>query len=119
MKYSILQNVLTSSMESELGALFRNTQEGVCIRNILIKMGHSQPPTIIITDTQAKKSVANETAKQKRSKEIIMKIHWIRDRTRRVEVYIKWKRGGNSLTDYFTRHYSTWVHQRRRKIYLD
>ena len=75
MKCGIVQKVLASCMESELGTLFKNIEQGGWIRNSLTKMGYPQPKTIIITNSQVAKSVTNEASKQKRSRAINMDIH--------------------------------------------
>ena len=46
----ILRNIMASTAESELGALFLNCQEDVPIRITLEKIGHIQPPTPVQVD---------------------------------------------------------------------
>ena len=46
----IIDAVMSSAAEAELGALFINTWEAVHIRQILAEMGHPQPKTPIQTD---------------------------------------------------------------------
>jgi hypothetical protein len=46
---TILQMVLASAAEAEMGALFLNVKEGVNIRSILVEMGHPQPATPLQT----------------------------------------------------------------------
>ena len=41
----IIKVVMSSTVESELGALFISAKEAVYIRAILEEMGHHQPPT--------------------------------------------------------------------------
>lgn len=44
---AILKLVAASATETELGALFLNTQEAIIIRLTLLELGHPQPPTPI------------------------------------------------------------------------
>ena len=46
----ILRNIMASSAEAELGALFLNCQEAVPIGITLEEMGHPQPPTPVQVD---------------------------------------------------------------------
>eukprot|EP00957_Ditylum_brightwellii_P103537 7888519-Ditylum_brightwellii.AAC.1 len=43
----IMRNVMTSSAEGELGALFENAKEAVMLCTMLQELGHQQPATPI------------------------------------------------------------------------
>ena len=45
-----LRHVVTSAAEAEVSALFHNAQNAIPIRNLLIALGHPQPPTPIKTN---------------------------------------------------------------------
>lgn len=47
---SIMKNVLSSTSEAELGALYINAKSTLFIRHILEALNHPQPPTPIATD---------------------------------------------------------------------
>jgi hypothetical protein len=64
----ILRNVMASAAESEVGALFLNSQEAIPIRYALKELGHPQPPTPVETDNSTAAGYFNNTIKQKRSK---------------------------------------------------
>ena len=52
-EYTTMRNVLAREMEVELGAIFVNFKRGTATRIALIEMGHSQPPTLEVTDSAA------------------------------------------------------------------
>lgn len=79
---SIIQPVLSSAAEAELGALFHNAKDGCMLRNTLIDMGHPQPATPIQADNACAVGLANDTVKQKRSKAIDMRFYWVKDRVK-------------------------------------
>ena len=57
---------------------------------------------------------ANNTIKQKRSKEIDMRFYWIRDCTRQGEFKIYWAPRSTNLGDYHTKHHSPSHHHLMR-----
>jgi hypothetical protein len=78
---AILDTVVSSAAEAELGALFHNAKEGVHLRTILCDLGHPQPgPTPLQTDNACAAGIANDSIKQRRSKAMDMRFYWIRDR---------------------------------------
>ncbi len=54
----------------------------VLLKVLTHDMGYPQPPTTILCDNTSAIGLANDTIKQKRSKAIDMRFHWIRDRIR-------------------------------------
>jgi hypothetical protein len=82
------------------------------------ELGHPQPPTIIITDSECALGIANNTVKQHRSKAINMRFYWIKDRVAQGQFAIYWKRGADNLADYFTKHHPPAHHQRMCSQYI-
>jgi hypothetical protein len=115
---TIMRNVMSSTMEAELGALFHNTRDGIPLRTTLIEMGHDQAATAIQTDNACAAGVANETVKQRRSKAINMRFYWIRDRIKQGQFIIHWQKGTDNIDDYFTKHHSPDHHKHIRSNYL-
>ena len=74
-----IKNVTASATEAELGALFVNAQEAVAPRNCLDAMGHPQPAAPLKTDDNAANGTLNNAMKQKRSKAIDVRFHWLCD----------------------------------------
>jgi hypothetical protein len=69
----IMQVVVSSAAEAELGRQFFNRKEAHPICITLEELGHPQPPTVVIvTDNSTATGIANDTVKQKRSKLIDM-----------------------------------------------
>jgi hypothetical protein len=79
---SVIKNVVASAADSEVGACFQNAQSGAPLRAALAELGHTQPATPIRTDTSTAFGILNETIKQKRSKAMDMRYHWLTDRFR-------------------------------------
>jgi hypothetical protein len=79
---AVIKNVVASAAESEVGACFHNAQSGAPLRVTLTELGHTQPPTPLRTDNSTAYGIVNETIKQKRSKTMDMRYHWLTDRVR-------------------------------------
>ena len=100
---SIIDVVVGSVGEAEYGAGYMNAREGVNIRNIATALGHEQPPTPLLCDNEFAIGLANDTLKQKRSKSIDMRFHWLRDRVRQGQFRMIHLSGKLILADYFTK----------------
>ena len=114
----IIKSVTASAAESETAALFINGQEACPIRVCLEEMGWPQGATPITTDNSCAVGIANDTVKQRRSKAIDMRYYWIRDRVHQGQFTIHWRKGGQNLADYFTKHHPTSHHKQMRSKYL-
>jgi hypothetical protein len=115
---SIMQAVLSSATEAELGALFYNGKDAAMLRTTLEDMGHPQSATPIQTDNACASGIANNTVKQRRSKAIDMRFYWIKDRVAQGQFLVHWRRGLDNLADYFTKHHSPAHHKLMRSRYL-
>jgi hypothetical protein len=78
----VIKNVVASAAESELGACFQHAQSGAPIRVTLTELGHIQPATPFRPDNSTAFGILNETIKQKRSKAMDMRYHWLTYRVR-------------------------------------
>jgi hypothetical protein len=67
-------------------------------------MGYPQNPTIIMCDNTSAIGIATDNIKQKRSKAIDMRFHWIRDRVRQSQFTIAYIPTSQNLADYFTKN---------------
>jgi hypothetical protein len=79
---SVIKNVVASAEESEVGECFHNAQSGAPLRVTLAKLGHTQPLTPLRTDSSTEFGIVKETIKQKQSKAMYMRYHWLTDRVR-------------------------------------
>lgn len=114
----IIDAVMSSAAEAELGALFINAKEAVHIRRILSEMGHPQPQTPIQTDNSTAEGVINSRVKPKRTKSMDMRFEWLLDRQQQGQFKIYWKPGKTNLADYFTKHHPPSHHRNVRGEFL-
>jgi hypothetical protein len=111
---AVIKNVVASASESEVGACFHNAQSGAPLRVTLTELGHIQPPTPLQTDNSTAYGIVNETIKQKRSKTMDMRCHWLTDRVRQTQFDVYWRPGCENLGDYHTKHHSAQHHKDMR-----
>ena len=98
---------MASAAEAEYGALFLNGQAEVPIITILIEMHHTQPPTPIQVYNSTAVVIANKSTKQKLSKAMDMRFHWIQDRILQERFNVIWKPRPTNLGDYHSKHHPT------------
>ena len=111
----IINNVMSSAMEAEIGATFLAAKEAVPLRTALEEMGHPQPPTPMQVDNSTAVSFVNDTIKHKRSKAIDMRFHWVKDRVKQGQFIIYWVPGqDNKIADYVTKHHPASHHIKMR-----
>jgi hypothetical protein len=115
---SILPGVMASAAEAEYGALFINGKEAVALRNTLTDLGHPQPATPIQTDNSCAAGLANRTVKQRRSKAIDMRFHWVRDRVGQGQFLVYWRKGLDNMADFFTKRHPHEYHRLKRRQYV-
>jgi acyl transferase domain-containing protein len=115
---AVIKNVVASAAESEVGACFHNAQSGAPLRVTLTELGHKQPPTPLRTYNSTAYGIVNETIKQKRSKAMDMRYHWLTDRVRQRQFNVFWRPGLENLGDYHTKHHSAQHHKDMRHLIL-
>ena len=109
---SIIPCVVASAAEAEYAALFTGAQTAAGLRTTLHDMGYPQLPTTILCDNTTAIGLANDSIKQKRSKAIDMRFHWIRDRIRQNQFCIAYIPTAENLADYMTKNLPKDVHDR-------
>jgi hypothetical protein len=102
----IIDVVVGSAAEAEIGAGYLNGQDAVPIITTLTELGHSQPPTLMQVDNTTAEGFANGTMKHKRSKAMDMRWHWIKDRTRLGQFLVYYRPGKDNLADPFTKQHT-------------
>ena len=70
-----INEVMASATEAEIGAMYINTRKAVLIREILIEMGHAQPPTLLQTDNSAAYSLVSKKVQPRRTKGMDMRFY--------------------------------------------
>jgi hypothetical protein len=108
---SIIDVIVASAGEAEYGTAFIYAQHGVWFRQIATAMGHRQPATPILCDNKFAISLATDTIKQKRSKSIDMRFHWLRDRIRQGQFTITYIASALNLADFFTKSLPRVIHE--------
>ena len=107
----IIKAVMSSAAEAELGALYVNAREAVPMRNLLIEMGHPQPPTPIQVDNTTALGVVQHTIQPKRTKAMDMQFHWLRCRMYQKQFRTYWREGKTNKGDYTTKHHPAIHHK--------
>jgi hypothetical protein len=110
--------MVASAAESEVGVCFQNSQSGAPLRVTLSELVHIQPVTPLRTDNSTAFGILNETIKQKRSKAMDMRYHWLTDRVRQKKFDMYWRPGRENLGDYHTKHHSAQHHKDMRGLIL-
>jgi hypothetical protein len=87
---SVIKNAVASTAESEVGACFHNAQSGAPLIITLIELRHTQPLTPLRTDNSTAFGILNQTIKQKGSKAMDMRYHWLTDRVRQKQFDVYW-----------------------------
>ena len=114
----IISTVVASAAEAEYAALFLVGREATSASNTLVDLGHPQQATLIICDNKCAVGIANRAVKQKRSKSMNMRFHWIRDQVELDNFTIEWEPGATNLADYFTKNHPVHHHQSMRHVYV-
>jgi hypothetical protein len=114
----VISTVVASATEAEYAALFMTGQAAISIRNTLADLGYPQGTTEFICDNKCAVGIANNTLKQKRSKTIDMRYHWIRDQVAAKIFSITWQPGNINLADFFTKAHPVHHHLSMRKFYV-
>jgi hypothetical protein len=114
----VIKNVVASALESEFGVCFHNAQSGAPLRVTLTELGHTQPPTPLQTDNSTVFGIVNKTIKQKRSKAMDIRYHWLTYRVRQKHFDVYWRPGRENLGDYHTKHHSAQHHKDMRPLIL-
>jgi hypothetical protein len=102
----IIDVVVGSAAEAEIGAGYLNGQDAVPIITTLRELGHPQPPIPIQVDNPTSEGFANSTMKQKRSKAMDMRWYWLRDRVRQGQLLVYFRPGKSNLAEPFTKHHT-------------
>ena len=114
----VIDTVMSSAAEAELGALFINAREAVYLWRILAELGHPQPKTPIQRDNSTAEGVINSTIQPKRTKAMDMRFEWLKDRQAKEQFRFYWRAGNTNLADYFTKHHPPAHHRNIRHEFL-
>ena len=115
---TIMRFVVASAAEAELGALFRNCQDGVIFRLTLADLGHPQPKTPVHCDNATAVGIAKNTVKRQRARAMEMRFFWVGDKVAQDMYDIGWHPGQENLADYQSKHHVGSHHVNVRPYYL-
>ena len=101
----IIPTVASSAVEAEYAAAFIVGQAATSIMHTAMDLGYPQHTIQMTSDNSCAVGIANNTVKQKRSKAIDMRYHWIRDQVTQQKISVNWQPGSVNLADFF--HQST------------
>ena len=106
---TIIPTVVTCAAEAEYAGLFIAGQTGLQYRYTLSDMKCPQPQegTRITCDNLTSGKLCHGKWKNKRSKPMDMRYHWIRDRCALKDFYIEWRKGEDSIADLLTKVHPT------------
>ena len=115
---TLIPTIVASAAETEYASLFIGGKAALPLRYTLLDMNCIQPPTPITTDNMAARGIATNTCKQRRSKSMDMRYHWIRDRVGLKDFEIIWRPGSESIADYLTKTQPVAMVLKMRKFYV-
>jgi hypothetical protein len=114
----IIQAVMSSVAEAELGALFINSKTAVSMRQTLIKLGHLQPRTPMKTDNATAHALLTNKILPKALNAMDMHFYWLRCGNAQGRFRYYWRPGTQNLADYFTKHHPATHHRSARPTIL-
>jgi hypothetical protein len=115
---AVIENVVASAAESEVGACFHNAQSGAPPRVTLAELVHIHPPMPLRKDKSTAFDILNGKKRQERSKAMDMRYHWLTDRVHQKQFDVYWRPGRDNLGDYHTKHHSSQHHKDMRELIL-
>jgi hypothetical protein len=101
----IIESVMSSAAEAELGALYINAREAVPCRTFLNELGHTQTPTPIQTDNSTTLGIVTNNILPRCTKAMNMQYWWLRDCNNQEHFRYYWHPGPTKHSDYFTKHH--------------
>ena len=114
---TIISTVVSAASEAEYAAQFEGGARGEQHRSALADLGYPQNATPIISDNSVAVGIAMDTVKQRRSRSIFMRYHWIRDRVRLGHYTVIYEKGENNKADFLTKTLSPSIFHSRRHWY--
>ena len=76
----IMKFVVASAAEAELGALFRNCQDGIIFRTTLHNLGHPQPRNPVHCNNVTAVGRGSNMVKRQRARAMEMRFMWVGDK---------------------------------------
>jgi hypothetical protein len=99
----LIDCVVASVAEAELGSAFMAAQRAVQHRNTLADFGYPQPPTLLRIDNTVALGLADNKLNKKRAKSMDMRYFWLADRVRQGHFRVEHIAGKYNIADHFTK----------------
>jgi hypothetical protein len=99
----LIETVCAGAYESEYAGLYLNATSLESARQTLEDFGYPQPATTIYYDNTVAGDIAYNRCKQRRSKAIARRYHWIQDRIAMGHFDLQWRAGKLNLADFLTK----------------
>ena len=109
---------MSSAVGVEVGTLFDNAKKSARIRLTLHDMGHPQHTIPTQVENKDTEGIANNTLKQKHTKDMYIRLYWMKDRVRLLQFLVYWRKCLDNLGYYFTRYHPTSHHRRIQSTYI-
>jgi hypothetical protein len=109
-----IQAIMSSAAEAELGALFINAKTAALMCQMLSKLGHQQPRTLMQTNNATAHALLTNKILPKALKVIGMHFHWLRCHDSQGKFCYCWRPGTQNLATYFTKHHPPSHHKSAR-----
>jgi hypothetical protein len=97
---TIMQFVVASASEVELGASYHNCQTGIIFQLTLAEMGHPQPKTLMHCNNTTAISITNNSIKRQHSRSMEMQFFWVGDKIAQNLYGLSWHPRKENLADY-------------------
>jgi len=94
---TVIPTVVSAASEAEYAGAFIAGQGSMSLRYTLDEINCIQPATPLYTDNKTAAGIATKTCRQKRSKSMDMRYHWIRDRVALKDFDVQWTSNTDSL----------------------
>ena len=107
----IIKAVISSTAETQLGAIFINCKEAITELQALEVMELTQTLTPMQTDNTIAHGVVTNNISRKQLKSMGMKLHWLRCRKPQGNFRNYWRSGPTNLGYYVTKHHAA-IHYR-------
>jgi hypothetical protein len=114
----IITTVCASTAEAEYVAVYSGMQTAESLRNALHDLGYAQGATVVTVDNMCAKGIAHKTVTMKRTKAILLRYHWVRERVELGHFKIVWAPSEDNLADTFTKPLPAYRLKERRPLYV-
>jgi hypothetical protein len=114
----LIKAVMSLAAEAELGAYNINVSKAVPMCQLLMEMGHIQPPMPTQTNNSTALGVVNNNIQPRQMKAMDMRFHWLCCREAQQQLHFYWSPGRTNLGNYWTKHHCAAHHIKKPNTIL-